>query len=257
MTEIADFPAGAAFVVGASGGVGGAICRALAREGSNVVLCYRSSADGAASCADEVRGYGRRAQLMQFDLQDIDATRQAVANAVTEFGALHTVVYAAGPMLPLKYLSRIQPAEMARFLCGDTMAFFNLMHASLPALRTSRGSVVAIHTAGLYRWPPKDGLSVVPKAGVEAMIRGFAREEGRNGVRVNGVALGVLNAGVFDKMRASGDLDERFLEATLQVVPLGRLGRVEEVAEAAAFLASRRAAYVTGHSIVVDGGFHL
>lgn len=257
MTGIADFPSGTAFVVGASGGVGGAICRALAREGSDVVLCYRSNAEGATHAAEAVRAYGRRSQLMQFDLQDIEATRQAVADAVTEFGKVHTVVYAAGPMLPLKYLSNVQPAEMARFLCGDTLAFFNLIHASLPALRASRGSAIAIHTTGLYRWPPKDGLSVVPKAGVEAMIRGFAREEGRNGVRVNGVALGVLDAGVFEKMRASGDLDDRFLQATLQLVPLGRLGQIDEVAEAAVFLASPRSAYITGHSIVVDGGFHL
>jgi NAD(P)-dependent dehydrogenase (short-subunit alcohol dehydrogenase family) len=257
LTHLQDFPGGAAFVVGAGGGVGAAICDVLARQGADVVLSYRASRASAEAAAERVRSYGRRAELMQLDLQHAAGVVDVLKTAAESFGGLHTVVYAAGPMLPLKFLSKVEPSEMARYLDGDTLAFFNLMHAALPHLRAARGSAVAIHTTGLYRWPLKDGLSVVPKAGVEAMIKGFAREEGRSGVRVNGVALGVLDGGLFEKMRESGDMDDRFVEATVRMVPLGRLGHVEEVAEAAAFLASRRAAYITGHSIVVDGGFHI
>ncbi|WP_223446239.1 SDR family NAD(P)-dependent oxidoreductase [Pseudomonas sp. BF-R-19] len=257
MTEENDFPRGTALVVGASGGVGGAISRALAQQGSDVVLCYRSSQAPVEAAAEAVRLAGRKARVVKLDLQNAKSVKQAVNSAVAEFGQIHTVVYAAGPQLPLKWLSTIDPGEMAEFLNADTMAFFNLMHASIPALRSSRGSVVAIHTCGLYRWPNKDGLSVVPKAAIEAMIKGFAREEGSKGVRVNGIALGVLDGGLFHKMTAAGDLDESYVEATRKMVPLGRLGHLEEVAHAAVFLASSRAAYITGHSIVVDGGFHL
>lgn len=257
MTHLPKFPPGAAVVIGAGGGVGAAVCDVFARQGADLVLSYRSSRVAAEAAAERVRAHGRRAELMQLDLEDTAAVAEVLDAAVKAFGGVHTVVYAAGPMLPLKFLSQVEPSEMARYLEGDTLAFFNLMHAALPHLRASRGSAVAIHTTGLYRWPLKDGLSVVPKAGVEAMIKGFAREEGRLGVRVNGVALGVLDGGLFDKMRESGDMDDRFIEATVRMVPLGRLGHVEEVAEAAAFLASSRAAYVTGHSIIVDGGFHI
>jgi len=258
MTQVQDFPSsGAALVVGASGGVGGAIGKTLADRGANVALCYRSSSAPVEVVANHVRAAGREALVLQLDLEDLDAVKRVVAETLEKFGSIHTVIYAAGPQLPLKWLSTMQPEEMAKFLNGDTMAFFNLLHSTIPALRDCQGSAVAIHTCGLYRWPIKDGLSVVPKAGVDAMIKGFAREEGRKGVRVNGVALGVLDGGLFHKMTAAGDLNDKFVEATEQMVPLGRLGHVEEVAEAAVFLASNRAAYITGHSIVVDGGFHL
>jgi NAD(P)-dependent dehydrogenase (short-subunit alcohol dehydrogenase family) len=257
VSESADFPAGCAFVTAGGGGVGGAICTALARQGADVVLTYRASREAAEAAAQAVRAHGRAAHLLQLDLTDAAAVRQALVKAAELAGQIHTVVYAAGPQLPFKFLSQVEPAEMGRFLEADTLAFFNLIHAALPHLRRSRGSAVAIHTTGLYRWPAKDGLSVVPKAGVESMIKGFAREEGRMGVRVNGVALGVLDGGLFEKMKATGDIDQRFVDATIAAVPLGRLGRLEEVAEAACFLASAKAAYITGHSIVVDGGFHI
>ena len=257
MSGQALYPKGAALVVGASGGVGGEICRLLARDGSDVVLTYRSNIASVEAAAEVVRAQGRQAHVVQLELKDNEAIKQAVATTVEQFGALHTVVYAAGPLLPTRHLSKVTPAEMAEVLQSDTLAFFSLVHASLPELRKSKGSVLAVHTCALYRWPPKDGMSAVPKAGVEVMIRGFAREEGRFGVRFNGIALGVLDAGMGIKMRAMGELDDRFLQVTLQVVPLGRLGTLNEAAEAGVFLTSSRAGYVTGHSILVDGGFHL
>lgn len=248
---------GVAVVVGGGGGVGGAVARALAADGADLVLTYRSSRAQAESVAEDVRALGRKAHLVALDLADRDAIAKVIGAIDGDHGGLNTLVYAAGPMLPFKFLSAVTPDEMADFLNGDTLAFFALMHAAIPALRRTRGSAVAIHTAGLYRWPLKDGLSVVPKAGVEVMIKGFAREEGRFGVRVNGVALGVLDGGLFDKMKAAGEIDQRFVDTTIAAVPLGRLGGLDEVADAAAFLTSSRAAYVTGHSILVDGGFHL
>lgn len=256
MTDKA-FETGVALVIGGGGGVGGAVSRALAREGSDLVLTYRSSGEAAERTAGAARALGVQATCRALDLADHDAIEKTVREVEAEAGAIHTVVYAAGPMLPFRFLSAVEPSEMAEFLTGDTLAFFALMHAAVPALRRSRGSTVAIHTTGLYRWPLKDGLSVVPKAGVEAMVKGFAREEGRFGVRVNGVALGVLDGGLFDKMTAAGQIDQRFVDASIAATPLGRLGRLDEVADAACFLASSKASFVTGHSIVVDGGFHL
>lgn len=251
------FAAGAALVIGASGGVGGAVAEALAREGADLHLTYRNGLDAVEAVAARVRERGARAELHRLDLEDADGVAKIIDEVEAAAGSLHTVIYAAGPQLPLKYLSSIGPVEMERFLLGDTLAFFRVMHAALPALRRSRGSAVAIHTTGLYRWPLKDGLSVVPKAGIESMIKGFAREEGRSGVRLNGVALGVMDGGLFEKMRVAGDIDQKFIDAAMANVPLQRLGRLEDAAEAACFLASSRAAFITGHTLVVDGGYHL
>lgn len=256
MTDTA-FGKGAAMVVGGGGGVGGAVVRALAAQGADVALTYRSSEVNAVASAQAVEALGSTATTHRLDLTEAAAVAQSVHDIEQRHGGINTVVYAAGPMLPFKFLSAVTPDEMQTFLLGDTLAFFNLMHAAIPALRRSSGSAVAIHTTGLYRWPIKDGLSVVPKAGVESMVKGFAREEGRFGVRVNGVALGVLDGGLLDKMKAAGDVDDRFIQASVALTPLGRLGRLEEVADATAFLASSKASYITGHSLVVDGGFHL
>lgn len=257
MSRDSRYEHGVALVVGGGGGVGGAVARALARDGANVAVTYRTSRAPAETVAEEIEAFGRKASLSQLDLTDMEAVKQTVDQVAQAGGGIHTVVYAAGPMLPFKYMSAVEPREFADFLTGDTVAFFTLMHAAIPHLRTSKGSVVAIHTTGLYRWPHKDGLSVVPKAGVESLLKGLAKEEGRFGVRFNGVALGVLDGGLFDKMVDAGQINQRFIDTTIAAVPLGRLGRLDEVADAAAYLASSRAGYVTGNSIVVDGGFHL
>ena len=89
------------------------------------------------------------------------------------------MVYAAGPHVPQVHLSRTEPAAMRAQLDADAAGFFTAVHAALPHLRAARGSVVAVTTAGTGRFPVRDGLSTVPKAAVEAVVRGLAAEEGR------------------------------------------------------------------------------
>lgn len=114
---------------------------------------------------------------------------------------------------------------------------------------------MAITTTVLSRWAPQEGLSAVPKAGIDRLITGIAREEGRFGVRANSVALGLINAGMFQRVVASGAIDEQYMNAMSANVPLRRLGTAEEVADATIFLASARSAYTTGVVLRVDGGF--
>src|SRR5581483_8561397 len=97
-------------------------------------------------------------------------------------------------------------------------------------------SYVAVSSAGLVRHPPKDILSTVPKAGIEALVRGLAREEGRYGIRANSVALGVLDAGQF--AHAAAQLTPEFIEAIKRNMALRRLGTADEAANTVAFLAS-------------------
>ena len=100
-------------------------------------------------------------------------------------------------------------------------------------------------------------MSVAPKAAIEALIRGVAREEGRFGVRANSVAVGVVDAGMFKRLTAQAELSEEWRQAARHNTPLGREGTAEEVAEAAVFLASTRASFVTGQRLVVDGGYSV
>lgn len=239
--------AGVALVIGGNGGLGSAVAAMLAERGSEVAVTYRRTAPGAPHV-----GAGAAYQL---DLGDPDAAAQVIGRVVAERGGLHTLVYAAGPHVPMKHLSRVAPAEMAAQLAADAAGFFACVHPALPALREAQGSIVAITTAATTRFPVRDGLSSAPKAAVEAMVRALAAEEGRFGVRVNAVGPGMLTEGMAAELIASGELDDHALEVTRDNIPLRRFGSATDVAEAVCFLASDRAGFISGQKLDVDGGY--
>ncbi len=254
-TSIAkEFPAGVALVTGGSGGLGRAICERLAGAGVHVALTYRKRREAADAAARAVRDLGGVASVHAADLEDAAAVAPLVEAIAAEHGAIQTVIHAVGSDIPMRFVSQIDHATWRAVLHADIDGFFNLVHAVIPHLRRSRGSIVALTSAGLRRYPSRDMLSVAPKAAIEALLRGVAREEGRHGIRANSVAIGVIDAGIFHRL-ASTELDPAWIEAARANAPLGRFGAAAEVAEAAVFLASARASYITGQTLVVDGGY--
>ena len=246
---------GAALVAGGTGGIGAAVVRLLAERGSDIGFTYRKNRAGADRLTEDIVRLGRSGRAWPLDLADPDAVTDVVTQFREHFGGLHTVVYAAGPHVPMVHLSKVTPQQYRDQLLGDSAAFFNLMHATLPLLRESRGAVVAVTTAATRRYPVRDGLSAGTKGAVEAVARGLAVEEGRYGVRVNCVGPGMLTDGMAERLIGSGDLEESALEIARGNIPLRRFGDAQDIAEAAAFLASDRADFISGQTLDIDGGY--
>jgi NAD(P)-dependent dehydrogenase (short-subunit alcohol dehydrogenase family) len=241
-----DHREGVALVTGGTGAIGAAVTRMLVERGSRVVFTYRSNAEAAGALAAEVG-----AEAVQLDLTDAEAAAAVVSAA----GEIHTLVYASGPFVPLDYISRVTPEQFRAQIDADAVAFFNVLRPAVERLRQTRGSVVAVTTTAVSRAVTRDVLSAGPKGAVHAIVRTLALEEGRFEVRANCVGVGMTTVGMAADLIEQGTFGEAGLAAAEANIPLRRFGTAEDAAEAVCFLASNRAAFISGQILNVDGGY--
>lgn len=251
-----DFPAGAAIVFGGSGGIGKGVALEFAKAGTDVAICYRSKEDVAQATAEAIRAEGVRASIHRIDVRERAAMDALAAAAAAEHGRIHSVVWAAGPLVPQIPIADWTDDQFRQAVEVEAFGFRNAASAFIPHMRIKGGgSFVHLGSAGHDWWPKMDGLSVAPKAINEALIKGIAKEEGSREIRANSVLIGVIDAGMFHELSAQGVFDAKWVEETQKLLCLKRWGAAEDIGRAAVFFASRRANYVTGQTISVSGGF--
>jgi NAD(P)-dependent dehydrogenase (short-subunit alcohol dehydrogenase family) len=246
----------AACVIGGTGGLGSAICRKLATEWRGVFLSYHSRADAALALEQELADQCESASA-RIDIRDPASVHAGLEVALQRFGTLGSIVFASGASIRQPYVADITAGEWEDVFRTELMGFTHLVREAIPIFRSQGGgALVAVTSFATYSFPPGDAISAVPKAGIEMLCRAVAREEGRHGIRANAVAPGIINAGLGEQFQQTL-FDPKVWEGQRNRVPLKRFGEGAEVAEAVAFLASQRSSYITGHTIVVDGGLRL
>ncbi len=252
------FPNGATLIFGATGGIGRVVAREFAKAGSDIAIMYRSSLAVAEELKAEAEAAGVKATLHQCDVTDHEGLTQSVTDAINNHGRIHSMVWGAGPLVDQVHIGEATREQWRKAVDVEVHGFFDASKALIPHMRDAGGgSFVHLGSAGDLSFPPKDFLSVSPKAANESLIKGIAREEGVNNIRANSVLIGVIEAGMFLELSKQGVFDEAWTAEVQKNLALKRWGQPEEIANAAIFLASNKAAYVTGQQIAVAGGYGL
>jgi len=251
-----NFENGCVLVVGGSGGIGSLCAKEFANTGAKVAITYYKNEQAAIDVAQEIGG---DVKIYQLDNSNTASVEKTFMQVEKDHDSINTLVNAAGFDIPQKYIGEIDIDLWKGVIDADINGFFNLVRSGLPHLQKSRGSIVFISSAGLFKYPPGDILSVAPKATIEHVLKGIAKEEGSNGVRANSIALGIIDTGIFHRLREEENtfFDDAWHESVMNTLAIKRFGYPEEVAHTAVFLASSKAGYITGHCVPVDGGYHL
>jgi NAD(P)-dependent dehydrogenase (short-subunit alcohol dehydrogenase family) len=250
------FPQGAALIFGGTGGVGQGVCREFARAGTDVALTWHRRREAAEALVAELNGMGVRASAHQVKIGDADRVEAVVEEAAQAHGRIHSIVVGVGTFVGQVLVADVTREQWNSVIDEDLKGFLNILYASLPRFRKwGGGSYVHLGSAGHVWWPEKDVLSVAPKAAIESVITGVAREEGRHGIRANSVLLGVIEAGMFKVQWDQGIFPEAWVKDVHKALAIKRWGQPEEIGHAAVFLASNKASYITGQRISVSGGF--
>jgi glucose 1-dehydrogenase len=240
-----------ALVTGSSGGIGQAIAIRLAEEGADIVIDYRSHPDGAAETKAKVEATGRKGHVVQADLGNIADVRKLVDEGIQQFCKLDILVNNAGLEKNADFWD-VTEADYDSVINVNLKGVFFATQAIVQHLKeTNRpGKIVNISSVHEELPFPHFTSYCVSKGGVKMMMRNLAVELGPLGITINNVAPGAIETPINTKLLNNPEQ----LNAVLKNIPLGRLGKPEDVAALVSFLASPDADYITGSTFYVDGG---
>jgi 3-oxoacyl-[acyl-carrier protein] reductase len=236
-----------AFIQGGSRGIGAAIAKRLAANGAIVALTYISSPERAAQVVADIEAAGGRALAIRADSADADAIKGAVAQAAEAFGRIDILVNNAG-VLALGAIDDFSLEDFDRTLAINVRSVFVATQAAVKHM-SEGGRIINIGSTNAERMPfAGGGPYAMSKAALVGLTRGLARDLGPRGITINNVQPGPVDT---EMNPASGE----FAETLKGMMALGRYGTDQEIAGFVAYLASPEAAYITGASLTIDGGF--
>jgi glucose 1-dehydrogenase len=239
-----------ALVTGAGSGIGYAIADRFAHEGAAVVIDYLGHGDEAHALARGLNAVGARAVALEADVTDAAAVEALFARLIERFGRLDVLVNNAG-IEKSQPLLEIDEDSWDRTLAVDLKGPFLCLQAAGRRMKESGGGSI-VNISSIHEDFPFPGYApyVAAKGGLRMLMRNAALVLGPLGIRVNNIAPGAIATPI----NAATLADSSKVERLQEIVPLQRMGKPEEVAEVALFLASDRSSYVTGSTYFVDGG---
>jgi 3-oxoacyl-[acyl-carrier protein] reductase len=237
-----------AIVTGASGGIGSAIAKGLAREGAAVVVNYARNQAAAAALVQEIEAAGGQALAVQADISTAEGAEALVDAAIKAYGKVDILVNNAGITRDM-LLMRMKEADWDAVIQTNLKGVFLCTKAvTRPMLKARSGRIINIGSVSGLLGTPGQANYAAAKAGVIGFTRSVANELGSRGITANVVVPGAIDAGMLLELTA----EQR--EEYLKQIPLERFGTPEDVAAAVIFLAGPGAAYITGQTLAVDGG---
>ncbi|KGO15105.1 3-oxoacyl-[acyl-carrier-protein] reductase [Clostridium botulinum] len=237
-----------AIVTGASRGIGRAIAKKLASMGANLVLNYRSSAKEIDTLLEEIKEFGIEALVIQGDVSSFEDSKKIVDEAKNKFDAIDILINNAG-ITKDSLILRMTEEDFDKVISVNLKGVYNCSKHIAPIMLKQRsGKIINISSVVGVAGNAGQCNYAAAKAGVIGITKSLAKELGSRGITVNAVAPGYIRTDMTDA------LPEKVKKSIEDLLPLKRLGTPEDVAETVGFLASDKAAYITGQVIHVDGG---
>lgn len=249
---LGDLKGKVAIVTGAGQGIGEGIARVFANAGARVIVATRSSGNGQET-VDRIRAEGGEATLVQCDVGSREAVAELVDTTLDTYGTVDIAIHNAA-VYPLHYIDELPDEVLDRTLDVNMKAGVWLTQCCLPEFRRKQWGRIIFTSSVTGPTVAMPGTShyAMSKGGMNGFIRTAALEFAREGITVNGVEPGYI---LTKAMSALGDEEE--LKAMAACIPKGALGVPEDIANTMLFLAAEEAGYITGQTIVVDGGSTL
>ena len=243
-------------VTGGGGGIGGATCRRFGAEGARVAVLDLNN-ESAEQVAAAIRDAGGTAQAMVCDITERASVDAAIRGVQNQLGPIDVLVNNAGWDV-FRPFTKTEPAQWERLIAINLTGALHMHHAVLPGMvERRRGRIVNVSSDAARVGSSGEAVYAACKGGLVAFSKTIAREHARHGITVNVVCPGPTETALFEDYKQGAGNPEKLVEAFTRSIPLGRIGKPDDLPGAVLFFASEDAAYVTGQVLSVSGGYSM